>query len=263
MSTAETPAASFMEPLRVSTGIPGLDRMLGGGLIAQRPYLVTGGTGSGKSLLGLTFLLEGIRRGEDVLLVAVDEPPNEILENVRAFSWDLSAIHTLDANPGQRAIRRMHDVQEIKALGDLKAMRDLGDRKNPADAEEVSMQSIHLKLRQQMQMRPFRRVLVDSMTSIRRFALKASIDPQAERTETQSLLRFLSEREATTLITATPGSPAHLAAEEILTRGEILLTRKWIGDRSVRQIKILRMRGSAHDYERRPFTITPSGIVVA
>jgi KaiC/GvpD/RAD55 family RecA-like ATPase len=261
MSEPEGPAAAI-EPQRVSTGIPGLDRMLGGGLIARRPYLLTGGTGSGKTLLGLTFLLEGIRRGEDVLLVAVDEPPSEILENVRGFGWDLSAVHTLDANPGQRGIRRMHDVQEIKALGDLKSMRELSEKKG-ADAEEIALQAIHLKLRQQMQARPFKRVLVDSITSIRRFALKASVDPQAERTETQSLLRFLSEREVTTLITSSPGNPAHLAAEEILTRGEILLTRKWVGDRSVRQIKIVRLRGSAHDYERRPFTITPAGLVVA
>lgn len=64
------------------------------------------------------------------------------------------------------------------------------------------------------------------------------------------------------MITATPGNPTILAAEEILARGEILLTRKWVGDRSVRQIKIVRMRGSAHDPERRPFAITPQGIVV-
>ena len=57
---------------RVATGIPGLDRMLGGGLVGSRPYLLTGSTGSGKSLVSLTFLLEGIRRGEEVLLVAVD-----------------------------------------------------------------------------------------------------------------------------------------------------------------------------------------------
>ena len=51
---------------RVGTGIPGLDRMLGGGLVAGRPYLITGGSGSGKTLLGLTFLLEGLRQGEEV-----------------------------------------------------------------------------------------------------------------------------------------------------------------------------------------------------
>ncbi len=248
---------------RVSTGIPGLDRMLGGGLVGGRPYLVTGGTGSGKTLLSLSFLTEGLRRGEQVLLVAVDEPPQEILENVRAFGWDLSGVRTLDANPGTRAIRRMADVQEIRALGDVKTMRDLtSEARKSADSDDISIQSIHLKLRQQMAGHRFARVVVDSITSSRRFAVKVSSDHQAERTEVQSLLRFLSEQEVTTLITATPGNPGLLAPEEVLTRGEILLTRKWVGDRSVRQLKIVRMRGSAHDPERRPFAITPRGIIV-
>ncbi|MCI4336875.1 MAG: hypothetical protein L3K17_06745 [Thermoplasmata archaeon] len=253
----------MIEISRVSTGIPGLDRMLGGGLVANRPYLVTGGTGSGKSLLALGFLMEGLRLNENVLLVAVDEPPGEILENVRSFGWDLSSVSTLDANPGTRAIKRMADVQEIRALGDVKSMRTLSkENRKSGDADDISIQSIHLKLRQQMGGRRFTRVVVDSITSIRRFAVKASNDPQAERTEVQSLLRFLSEQEVTTLITATPGNPGVLAAEEILTRGEILLTRKWVGDRSVRQLKIVRMRGTAHDPERRPFTITAKGLVV-
>ena len=253
----------MIEFTRLSTGIPGLDRMLGGGLVTGRPYLLTGGTGSGKTLLGLSFLLEGLRHGEQVLLVAVDEPPAEILENVRSFGWDLSAVSTLDANPGTRAIRRMADVQEIRALGDVLRMRDLSsETRRSSDSDDISIQSIHLKLRQQMGGRRFTRVVVDSITSIRRFAVKSSTDPQAERTEVQSLLRFLSEQEATTIITATPGNPGLLSPEEVLTRGEILLTRKWVGDRSVRQLKIVRMRGSAHDPERRPFAITSRGIVV-
>ena len=249
--------------VRVPTGIPGLDRMLGGGLRPGRPYLVTGGTGSGKTLLGLTFLLEGIRRGEEVLLVAVDEPPSEIVENVSAMGWDLSTVKTLDANPGLRGIKRNMAVQEIRAMNDLKSMREVStDTKRSSEAEDIAIQGIQLKLRQQMSDRPFRRVLVDSITSIRRFAVKSSVDPQAERTEIQSLLRFLSESEVTTLITATPSDPGILTPEEVLTRGEILLTRKWVGDRSVRQIKIVRMRGCAHDPERRPFVITSQGIVL-
>jgi circadian clock protein KaiC len=256
-------AADRIMESRVPTGVPGLDRMLGGGLIAGRPYLVTGGTGSGKTLLGLTFLLEGVRHGEEVLLVAVDEPPGEIVENVRSLDWDLSAIKTLDANPGPRGIKRNMAIQEIRAMNDLKAMRDVSaEGKRSSDSEDIAIQGIQLKLRQQMADRPFRRVLVDSITSIRRFAVKSSIDPQAERTEIQSLLRFLSEAGVTTLITATPSDPGVLTPEEVLTRGEILLTRKWVGDRSVRQIKIVRMRGCAHDPERRPFVITSQGIVL-
>ncbi len=258
------PPPNALAQQRVTTGAPGLDRMLGGGLIAGRPYLVTGATGSGKTLLGLTFLLEGLRLGEEVLLVAVDEPPSEIMENVRSFGWDLSAIKTLDANPGTRAIKRQAAVQEIRTMTDLKSMRDLAAYdKRAGEVEDISIQSIYLKLRQQMADVPFRRVLVDSITSVRRFAVKASQDVQAERTEIQSLLRFLSEQNVTALITATPSNPGVSMPEDLLSRGEILLTRKWIGDRSVRQIKIVRMRGAAHDPERRPFVITTQGILLA
>ena len=63
-----------------------------------------------------------------------------------------------------------------------------------------------------------------------------------------------------------PVLPSHFVSSGAkplgLTRGEILLTRKWIGDRLVRQVKIVRMRGAAHDPERRPFAITPQGIVL-
>ncbi|MGA8536823.1 MAG: ATPase domain-containing protein, partial [Thermoplasmata archaeon] len=180
-----------------------------------------------------------------------------------AFGWDLSAVKTLDANPGARAIKRQAAVQEIRTMTDLKSMRDISqETKRPADAEDIAIQGIQLKLRQQMAGKSFSRVVVDSMTSIRRFAVKASVDPQAERTEIQSLLRFLSESNVTALVLATPNDPGVLTPEEILTRGEILLTRKWIGDRSLRQVKVVRMRGCAHDPERRPFVIGAQGFVV-
>ena len=207
--------------------------------------------------------MEGIRRGEDVLLVAVDEPPSEILENVRSFGWDLSKIRTLDANPGQRAIKRLGDVQEIRALADLRSMAEISTEGKKGVDEDVSLQSIHLKLRQQMATGHFTRVLLDSITSIRRFALKMSKDPQAERTEIQSLLRFLSERETTALVTASPGNPGSLTPEEILTRGEIHLSRR-VGRRPLGQPDppSSGCAESAHNPGRRPFTIGAQGVIV-
>lgn len=248
---------------RVGSGVPGLDRMLYGGLLPGRPYLVSGATGSGKTLLGLQFLLEGIRVGEPVLLVAVDEPPHEILENVRNFGWDLSKIRTLDANPGMQAFRRLGDVQEIRALHDVKTMQDIGDNRKPqGSGEEISIQSIYLKLRRQMEIVPFKRVLIDSMTSIRHFALRGGGEVQADRTEIQSLLRFLSEKRATTMLTALPSPPDELTPEEVLCRGEISLERTWEGHATERRLRILRCRGTAHDTDSHLFTIGPDGIRV-
>ena len=248
---------------RVGTGVAGLDTMLGGGLFRGRPYLLTGPTGSGKTLFGLQFLLEGVKQGEKVLLVAVDEPPHEILDNVRSFRWDLSHIHTLEANPGLVAFRRLGDLQEIKALQDVQSMQDYEAKsKKTAAGEDVSLQSIYLKLRRQMEVIPFKRILVDSMTSVRHFALRSGTDVQTERVEIQSLLRFMSEKGATTLLTAQPRPSDILTPEAVLCRGEITLLRDWAGHSMERWVWVKRMRGSAHDSRMRPFKITRDGITV-
>jgi hypothetical protein len=88
---------------RVSTGVPGLDEMLGGGLIPGRPYVVSGTTGSGKTILAVQFLHQGVKQGERALLVAIDEPPAEIRENVRALGWDVGKIRILDVHPAAKA----------------------------------------------------------------------------------------------------------------------------------------------------------------
>src|SRR6478672_4879668 len=78
--------------MRISTGIVGLDNILGGGLVPGRLYLVEGTPGAGKTTLGLQFLLEGRARGERGLFITLSET-NEELEAVAAsHSWSLDGI---------------------------------------------------------------------------------------------------------------------------------------------------------------------------
>ncbi len=72
----------------VSTGNAGLDAILGGGLPADRMYLLEGSPGSGKTTLAMAFLLDGLRRGEAVLYVTLSESREELL--AVAASHDLS-----------------------------------------------------------------------------------------------------------------------------------------------------------------------------
>src|SRR2546428_712950 len=95
---------------RVKTGVVGLDTMLNGGLLPARPYVISGPTGSGKTILALHFLLEGLRQQEPCLLVTLDEPPIEVKANMATFSWNLDRLKILDATPDIRAHKRQRSV---------------------------------------------------------------------------------------------------------------------------------------------------------
>src|SRR3989337_2811900 len=95
---------------RVSTGVQGLDLMLRGGLPKSRPYIITGPPGSGKSILAMHFLVDGMRRGESCMLVALDEPPSEIKANMSSFGWSVDELTTLDATPDIRQHKRKNVI---------------------------------------------------------------------------------------------------------------------------------------------------------
>src|SRR5688572_23634035 len=72
------------------TGIRGLDEITGGGLPAGRPTLVCGGTGCGKTLLAMEFLVHGAAKyGEPGVLMAFEETAEELTENVATLGFDL------------------------------------------------------------------------------------------------------------------------------------------------------------------------------
>jgi circadian clock protein KaiC len=77
---------------RVATGVPGLDALLLGGLPRASATMVEGGTGTGKTLIGLHFLLEGARRGEPGILFTLEETPAQIRAVARSFGWDLAPL---------------------------------------------------------------------------------------------------------------------------------------------------------------------------
>lgn len=74
---------------RVSTGIPKLDMMLGGGLIQGGTHLLSGETGTGKTVLSLQFLMQGLAQDETCVYVSLDEKIERVLEGARSLGWDL------------------------------------------------------------------------------------------------------------------------------------------------------------------------------
>jgi circadian clock protein KaiC len=91
-----SPEGAIAEPEtpdeRVPTGAAGLDDMLGGGLPRASSTVILGGTGTGKTLLALQFLLEGARNGEPGIHFTLEETANQLRRIAQKFGWDLRPL---------------------------------------------------------------------------------------------------------------------------------------------------------------------------
>lgn len=72
---------------RIPSGINGLDQLMEGGFIRGHQILLAGQSGTGKTIFGCQFLLEGARHGETSLYITVEESPESIVKNMQRFSW--------------------------------------------------------------------------------------------------------------------------------------------------------------------------------
>jgi circadian clock protein KaiC len=114
-----------MPQKRVTTGISGLDELIEGGFPRNRSILVSGGTGTGKTILGMQFLAEGVKLGEAGVLVAVDEKPRHLMEDALRFGWDLAGaiekklVSMLDASPYFTARHGTNGLDARQVASDL------------------------------------------------------------------------------------------------------------------------------------------------
>jgi len=76
----------------VPTGIKGLDKVIGGGFIKGRTYLVAGETGTGKTLFSLNYLVYGASINEPGVYILVDEDVEDLMRGAKAFGWDLEVL---------------------------------------------------------------------------------------------------------------------------------------------------------------------------
>lgn len=89
----------------VSTGVAGLDDVIGGGLTPSRLYLVEGTPGSGKTTLALQFLRAGAARGESVLYITLSEAEVELRGVAHSHGWDLAGIQVREVLPPQESLQ--------------------------------------------------------------------------------------------------------------------------------------------------------------
>ncbi|MCI4358182.1 MAG: hypothetical protein L3J95_00540 [Thermoplasmata archaeon] len=258
-AAAHGPRSAEPEPDgRISIGNASLDEILSGGLVAHRPYLIVGPCGTGKTKLALQFLCDGVRRGEKVLLVTLEDPPNEMRINHRAMQPDLDQIQVFDAIPDVMRYERapFKDIAAVRSSVSFEKVPPEIRKTAELVSVEVTFSALEQTLKMEMMRQNYSRLVVDSLTALQYFCMKGIDETQGA----QSFLRFLSDMRVTALLTVEAPVEEIESAERLLARGEIRLFRWELEGRTVRAIGVEKFRGSAHDTRLHPYRISPTGL---
>jgi KaiC/GvpD/RAD55 family RecA-like ATPase len=232
--------------------------MLSGGLVPRRPYLIVGPSGTGKTTLALEFLCEGARRGEEGMIVTLEEPPNEMRLNHRGLRPELDRVWVFDAIPDVMRYERA-PFKDVAQVRDSSRFADvpLDIRKTPElTSVEVTLTALEQTIRMQAARRNYTRLVIDSLTALQYFCMKGMDEVQGA----QSFLRFLSDLGPTTVLTVESPHEEQESPERMLARGEIRLFRWDTDGRTVRAIGVEKFRGSSHDVRLHPYRIGTHGL---
>jgi circadian clock protein KaiC len=222
-------------PFRLSTGIAGLDEILDGGLIPERTYLVRGGPGAGKTMLGLHFLTAGAAIGEQTLFITLGEPVDQLRSNANFLDFNLLNIEFLDLSPSQ----------------DIFAEVQTYDIFSPA---EVERKPTTQKIIEYIEKTKPKRVVFDSITQFRYLA----IDTFQFRKQILSFIRFLSHHGATALFASENSDSAPDNDLQFMVDG--VLNLDLLNDR--RSIRVTKFRGSNFRTGSHTMSLTQTGMIV-
>lgn len=222
---------------RVSTGVPGLDQVLAGGLPPRRMYLLQGDPGAGKTTMGLQFVLHAAARGEPCLFVTLSETKEELAAVAAAHDWSLDGLHVFELS------RELPGDDENTLY--LPAEVELGER----------MQAI---LREIERIGPTR-VVLDSCSELRLLAQGAL----RFRRQLVALKEKLLDRDCTILLLENPQHEGGDPLLQSLVHGVIMVEQRppsYGAER--RRLRVMKLREVAYRTGYHDLVIRQDGVEV-
>jgi len=230
---------------RVKTGIPGFDEILNGGIPKRNVVLLSGGPGTGKTIMASQFLWNGLQMGEPGIYVALEEHPVQVRINMKQFGWDVKQYE-------QQGVFAVVDAF-TGGIGEA-AKREKYVVKDPTDVNELVD-----VLREAIKDVNAMRVAIDSVSTL--YLTK----PSVARSVLMALKKVLSGTGTTSILVSQVsvtergfGGPGVEHAAD----GIVRLDLDEVEGELVRSIIVWKMRGTSHSLKRHPFDITDKGIVI-
>jgi circadian clock protein KaiC len=217
--------------VRINSGNEELDAMCGGGFFRDSIILVSGATGTGKTLMVTAFTAGGIAKGERCLTFCFEESREQFFRNARGWGFDF---------------------EKLESEGHLKVITDY--------PETMPLEDHLIRMKREIEAFKPNRVAIDSLSAIERVSTNRSF-----REFVIALTAFVKHQEMAGLFTSTTptllgGTSVTEAHISTICDSIILLRYVEIFGEMRRGLTVLKMRGSPHDKEIREFSIDGQGM---
>ncbi len=222
------------------TGIRGLDEITNGGLPKDRPTLICGGAGSGKTLFAMEFLMHGaIEYGEPGVFMTFEETPQDLAKNFYSLGFDLPEMMS----------RGLIETDHVSIT-----------RSEIEETGEYDLEGLFIRLGAAIDAIGAKRVVLDTIEALFSELPNATI----LRAELRRLFLWLKGRGVTAIVTGESGDKTltRYGLEEYVADCVILLDFRIVGQIATRRMRIVKYRGSAHGTDEYPFLIDEAGISV-
>lgn len=239
-----------IENLRTKSGISGLDRLIGGGYPKGSFVVVSGGPGTGKTIVGCQFLYEGASSGEKCLCINVEQSEKDIISQALQFGWDF---------------------ETLKKSGKLDILT--------LTTDSLSEVAVVDRIRTILKDKKYQRIVIDSLTSFAytpSSSLKTTIEAinykmdamtmnEIRRANISALIDFIKSTEITTIGLAHKidgfGDTLDMISE-FKGDGLIVLSLTSVGSSEDRTIHIKKMRKTKLNAVPYNFEFSETGIVI-
>src|SRR3954463_4153679 len=227
---------------RISTGIPGLDDVLGRGFPQGHFFLIEGAPGTGKTTLGLQYLMEGAKNGEKVLYVTLSESKAEIQKVARSHGWSLEGVTIFEYTPTEDSLRPE-------------------DQYSAFHPSEIEFQYTTQTILEQVENTKPSRVVLDSLSEMRLLAR----DSLRYRRQILALKHFFTNRNCTVVVLDDRTSATNDLELELqnIAHGVLVIEKvPRIFGTTRRRIHVQKMRGSTYREGYHDCNIKTGGFVV-